>query len=127
MRNRNVSIHIRLSQREYDLLCRQCNRAGLPKSTYLRFMIEGLAPQDAPPPEYRQTLQALYRIGNNLNQLSAIAHAKGWLHAQKLEEALGDFSKTILLLTEQQAPKKANVKATLERGRLISEMEEAKC
>lgn len=127
MRNRNINIHIRLTQSEYDTLCCQAERAGLKKSTYLRFLMQWLIPRDNPPPEYRQVLEALYRIGNNLNQLAAIAHAKGWLHAQRLDEALKAFNQAVLMLAEQQLPQKADVGALLEYRKHIADKEEISC
>lgn len=127
MRNRNINIHIRLTQSEYDTLCSQAERAGLKKSTYLRFLMQWLIPRDNPPPEYRQVLEALYRIGNNLNQLAAIAHAKGWLHAQRLDEALKAFNQAVLMLAEQQLPQKADVGALLEYRKHIADKEEISC
>ena len=126
MRNRNIDFHMRLTQSEYDTFCRQAVRAGLSKSTYLRFLMKGLIPQEKPAPEYYQVLQALYRIGNNLNQLSATAHAKGWLHAGRLDEALEEFHQAILLLCDRQVPQKGDTDALLKRG-MQAEKEEMQC
>lgn len=127
MRNRNINLHIRLTQSEYDKLCCQAERAGLKKSTYLRFLMQWLIPQDKPAPEFRQTLEALYRIGNDLSQLTAIANAKGWLHVQRLDKALEDFRHAIVMLTEQQLPQKADVGVLLEYRKHIADKEEISC
>lgn len=89
--------------------------------------MQWLIPRDNPPPEYRQVLEALYRIGNDLNQLAAIAHSKGWLHGQRLDEALKDFKQAVLMLAEQQLPQKADVGALLEYRKHIADKEEISC
>ena len=121
MRERNKSVHIRLTPQEYDDLCRQSQKAGLSKSTFLRFLMKGLVPQDKPAPEFWQVRQELFRIGNNLNQLAAAAHARGWLHAQYLDEALAELNKTNMELLNRQLPQEAGTEALLERGRKAEE------
>ena len=78
--------------------------------------MEGLIPQDKPAPEFWQVRQELFRIGNNLNQLAATAHARGWLQAQRLDEALTELDKTNMELLDRQLPRKVHTAELLERG-----------
>lgn len=121
MRKHNKSFHIRLTQDEYDRLRKQSEKAGLPKSTYIRFMIKGQIPQDKIMPDYWQMKQELYRIGNNQNQLTMTAHAKGWLHEKRLKKILDEFHSVLLKLSNDTIPVKADTSGILKRA---SDMEQ---
>ena len=56
---------------------RRCKRgvrkAGLSREAYLRHLVNGLMPQDSPPPDYYAMMRELHGIGNNLNQIAVKA------------------------------------------------------
>jgi|GEM_PF-482717 len=104
MRKHNKTFHIRFTESEYEKLCSLSERAGLPKSTYVRFMIKGQIPRDRPSPDYYAMTKQLYRIGTLLNQIAARANTTGYIDAKQLEEtimmhrqALLDIQKAVLL------------------------------
>lgn len=70
MNNRNYEINVRLTQAGMVHLNRLVNGSKLSREAYLRQLIAGVVPQDAPPPDYFSMMQQLYRIGNNLNQIA---------------------------------------------------------
>ena len=70
MNNRTIEIKVRLNQKEADILNEKVKKSRLSREAYLRQLIGGLTPQDAPPPDYYTMMKELYKIGNNLNQIA---------------------------------------------------------
>ena len=77
MRNRNIRIQLWLNKKEADRLDKSVKKSGLSREAYLRHLINGLVPPEAPPPDYYSMMRELYRIGNNLNQIAVKAHTLG--------------------------------------------------
>jgi hypothetical protein len=50
MRKRNVHIQFWLNRKEAESLDKKVRRSGLSREAYLRHLIDGVVPQDAPPP-----------------------------------------------------------------------------
>lgn len=123
MKRHDKSFHIRLKQEEYNLLCEQSRKFGLPKSTYIRFMIKGQIPQEKPSPDYWRMKKELYRIGNNLNQLTHTVHAKDWLHAGQLNDTLNQLNAVLVKLAEDLIPHKTDVAEVLKCGQSIEDEE----
>ena len=70
MRKRNVPIMFRLNRKEAEALDKRVKRSGLNREAYLRQVITGVVPRDAPPPDYYSMMRELHQIGNSLNQIS---------------------------------------------------------
>ena len=83
MRKRNVCIRFRLTRDEADKLDAKIKKSGLSREAYLRQLIDGLVPQDAPPPDFFAMMRELHAIGNNLNQIAVCAHRQ---HSIKEDE-----------------------------------------
>ena len=66
MRKRNVAILFRLNRKEAEALDKKVKKSGLSREAYLRHLISGMVPRDAPPPDYYSMMRELHRIGNNL-------------------------------------------------------------
>ena len=125
MRAHTKTFHIRLTEKEYERLCRHARRAGLPKSTYIRHMIDGVWPKERPPDEYFPLLTDLCNVGNNLSTVSRLAYQFGGVHRKTLEEAAELFAKTLFRIREQvEWLDKADIPAALERGRQLAEFEQ---
>ena len=52
--------------------------SGLSRETYLRMLISGVAPKEAPPPDFWAMMRELHAIGNNLNQIAQYFHSGGF-------------------------------------------------
>ena len=72
MRTHTKTFHIRFTEKEYQRLCEHSKKAGLPKSTYIRHMINGCSPQEYPAEMFRDFMEEIRRVGNNLNQLTKL-------------------------------------------------------
>ena len=100
MRKRNVPIMFRLNRKEAEALDKRVKRSGLNREAYLRQVITGVVPRDAPPPDYYSMMRELHQIGNSLNQISQKAHALNAIDVQKYDEAVKKFNATVNQITE---------------------------
>lgn len=99
MRKRNVSILFRLTKREAESLDKKVKKSGLNRETYLRQMINGVVPRDAPPPDYYAMMRELHKVGNNLNQIALKAHTLNVIDVQRYDEAVREYEKTVKKIT----------------------------
>ena len=100
MRKRNVPILFRLNRKEVEALDKRVKRSGLNREAYLRQVITGIVPRDAPPPDYYSMMRELHQIGNSLNQISQKTHVLHVIDAQKYDEAVKKFNATVNQITE---------------------------
>ena len=100
MRNRNVKIQIWLSKKEAENLQKKAKRSKVSVAAYVRHLIDGVVPQDAPPPDYYSMMQQLYRIGNSLNQIAQKAHTLNVIDVQRYDSAYRQFETTVKEITE---------------------------
>lgn len=100
MNKRTVEIKVRLNRKEADALNKRVRKSRLSREAYLRHLIGGVIPQDAPPPDYFSMMRELHKIGNNLNQISQKAHTLNVLDVQRYDEAVRLFERTVKNITE---------------------------
>ena len=68
---------VRLSSKEYELLLRTAQDCGLSMSAYVRQIINGYKPKEAPSMDFYRMMQELRAIGNNINQIAYVANMTG--------------------------------------------------
>jgi len=100
MRKRNVAILFRLNRKEAEALDKKVKKSGLSREAYLRHLISGVVPRDAPPPDYYSMMRELHRIGNNLNQIAQKAHILNVLDVQRYDRDMRMFEDTVKKITE---------------------------
>jgi len=100
MRERDVLIQFRLNRKEADRFNRLVGRSGLTRAAYLRQLVNGLIPNDRPPPDYFAMMRELHSIGNNLNQLARYAHATGIVDASRYDRNIDKLDEVIKRITE---------------------------
>ena len=100
MRKRNVAILFRLNRKEAEALDKKVKKSGLSREAYLRHLISGMGPRDAPPPDYYSMMRELHRIGNNLNQIAQKAHILNVLDVQRYDRDMRMFEDTVKKITE---------------------------
>lgn len=100
MRKRNVAILFRLNRKEAEALDKKVKKSGLSREAYLRHLISGVVPRDAPPPDYYSMMRELHRIGNNLNQIAQKAHILNVLDVQRYDRDMRMFEDTVKKMTE---------------------------
>ncbi|WP_369296329.1 plasmid mobilization relaxosome protein MobC [Acutalibacter sp.] len=69
-----------MSEKEYKRITRHAKSCGLTKSAYVRQLIVGYEPREAPPADYFAMTHELKKIGNNMNQLAFVANATGLIN-----------------------------------------------
>lgn len=95
IRKRNNRVQVRLDNKEHQAFLKAVKRSRLSQEVYLRHLIIGVVPQDAPPPDYYAMMQQLYRIGNNLNQIAQKAHTLNVIDVQRYDAAVSQFEAAV--------------------------------
>jgi hypothetical protein len=99
MRKRNIHVQVWLDKKEAEHLQKMVKRSGLSREVYLRHLISGLLPTDAPPPGYYAMMRELHSIGNNLNQIAQKAHTLGCVDAERFDLIVADLDRSIVTIT----------------------------
>ena len=100
VRKRNNRVQVRLDNKEHQAFLKAVRRSRLSQEVYLRHLINGVVPQDAPPPDYYAMMQQLYRIGNNLNQIAQKAHVLGVIDERRYDEEMRKFDQLVRDITK---------------------------
>ena len=95
MNNRNYEIKVRLTQAEMVHLTQLVSASGLSRETYLRKLISGVVPKEAPPPDFFAMVRALHYIGNSLNQIAMKAHALNAIDAKHYDDGVLLFEEAV--------------------------------
>ena len=99
MNNRSIEIKVRLNRKEAEVLAKRVKRSGLSREAYLRHLINGFIPRDAPPPDYYSMMRELHRIGNDLNQVAQKAHVLNVMDEQRYDAAVREFEAAVKTIT----------------------------
>ena len=100
MNNRTIEIKVRLNQKEATILNERVKKSCLSREAYLRQLINGLVPQDAPPTDYYTMMKELYRIGNNLNQIAKKAQTLNMIDVPLYKKAVDEFETAVKQITD---------------------------
>ena len=100
MRKRNVAILFRLNRKEAETLDKKVTKSGLSREAYLRHLISGVVPRDAPPPDYYSMMRELLRIRNSLNQIAQKAHTLNVGDVQRYDRDMRLFEDTVKKIME---------------------------
>ena len=94
----------RLNRKEAEALDKKVKKSGLSREAYLRHLINGVVPRDAPTPDYYAMMRELHKNGNNLNQIAQKAHMFHAMDVQKydtnmrlLEDAIKRITEAVIL------------------------------
>lgn len=100
MSKRNIEIKVRLNRKEAEALNKRVKKSRLSREAYIRHLIEGSVPREAPPPDYYTMMRELYRIGSNLNQIAQKAHVLNVVDVQRYDAAIHELEAAIKTITE---------------------------
>ena len=100
MRKRNVHVQLWLDRKEAEVLQKKVKRSGLSREAYLRHLISGVVPREAPSPDYFSMMRELHGIGNNLNQIAQKAHTLNVMDVQRYDAACRQLENAICSITE---------------------------
>lgn len=99
MRKRNIAVITRLNKKEQQHLKSLVKRSGLSQEAYIRHLINGVIPNDAPPADYYAMMKELHYIGNNLNQIASKAHRLNVIDVQEYDKAVRAFETAVKDIT----------------------------
>lgn len=99
MSKRNIEIKVRLNRKEAEALNKRVKKCGLSREGYLRHLIHGSIPREAPPADYYAMMQQLYRIGNSMNQVAQKAHVLNVVDVQRYDAACRQFETAVKEIT----------------------------
>ena len=86
MRTRNKRIWAHLSDEEYAHFKMSVQKSGYTQERYLRALIGEHVPKAMPPLDFWKLMNAIYAVGNNMNQIAARANATGFIDAKQYKE-----------------------------------------
>jgi hypothetical protein len=99
MRKRNIQIITRLDKEEHQNLQKRVKKSGLSQETYVRHLIRGLVPSDAPPPDYYSMMRELHSIGVNLNQVARKANALNVIDVKRYDDNVAALNRAVIGIT----------------------------
>jgi len=99
VRKRNIQIITRLDKEENERFKKRVKKSGLSGEAYIRQLINGLVPTDAPPPDYFSMMRELHAIGRNLNQVAQKAHVLNVLDVKRYDENIAALNKAVVTIT----------------------------
>ena len=100
LRKRDVHVQLWLSWKEADTLAQSAEKCRLTQSAYLRHLIMGFVPREAPPPDYYAMMRQLYSVATNLNQIAKKAHVLNVIDAQGYDKYARMAEESILKIIE---------------------------
>jgi hypothetical protein len=100
MRTRHHRVQVRLDDKEYQHFVKIHKKSGISQEAFLRHLINGCVPNEAPPPEYFAMMKELHYVGVNLNQISVKAHSLGFIDCLKYDKAYEEFQEIVKQITE---------------------------
>jgi hypothetical protein len=100
VRKRDVHIQLWLNKKEAEALSRNAQRCKLSQSAYLRHLIMGYIPREAPPPDYHAMMRQIYHAGRSLNQIAIKAHVLNVIDARRYDESVRMLENAILKIED---------------------------
>lgn len=98
---RKKTIKLRLTDDELSELNIKVKEVKLSRESYIRSLINGYCPKEKPKEDYFVIINQLRRIGNNLNQLTMIAHKTGSIDIVRYKKDIAELNKNILEIREK--------------------------
>lgn len=96
--DRKIQKHFYLSDYEAKVLSEKSYMTGGTEADYIRRIILDYTPIAAPEGDFFKVLEKLRKIGNNINQITAVANATGNIKAKELEAYKKKLDEVILYM-----------------------------
>ena len=109
MRNRDITVTIRLNKEEKRILEELSKESGYSQSGYLISLFHNQRPRPIPPLEYNVFINQLRSIGNNLNQIATKANELNFIDTKSYYEEVNKLHDVIKEIEKQiQLPEEIN-------------------
>lgn len=86
---------IRLSQKDFNMLERNARRCKISKSEYMRQILNGCTPREAPPADYYGMMEELRAVREDLDVIAQIAAATGLIETEMLSQELRNLCQAV--------------------------------
>ena len=93
MSNKRIKKQFWLSETENQELLRKAKLSGLSQTSVIRLLLMNYEPREKPDQRFYETMQQLYAIGNNINQIVRKANSLGFVDVIALEEQLDKLNR----------------------------------
>lgn len=100
MRRRNIRIQFWLNKREAEVLHKRVKRSGLSREAFLRHLVSGYIPRDAPPPDYFAMMRELQKVGQAFDRIAYESHRIGHIDSARYDKAYKDYESLVKDITE---------------------------
>lgn len=100
-RKRTHRVEVAMNDQEYEKFLSSVHDCGLSQQAYLLLLIKDRVPQPLPSDDFQEVIRQLRKIGNNLNQLTVIAHKTGSIDVMKYKEDIKSLNNAIVEIREQ--------------------------
>ena len=94
-------VEVAMNDKEYEQFLTYVHGCGLSQQAYLLLLIKNRIPQPLPSDDFQEVIKQLRKIGNNLNQLTVIAHKTGSIDIMKYKEDMKTLNNSIVEIREQ--------------------------
>lgn len=106
MRKRNIRYTICFDCEEAQAFTKNANKCEMSKGAYIRSLIYGTIPREAPPVEYFELIRQLRIFNNNLNQIARQANFQGLLDVPKIRKEVENIRELEKIIHSAFAPDK---------------------
>lgn len=103
MRKRNHRVVVYFNDEEFLDLSSKVQKSHLAREEVIRRAVKGITIKEAPSADVPLLIRELRKIGNNLNQLAALANTKGFIDAPQLRRALESNRATEKMIVDAYA------------------------
>ena len=93
MSNKRIKKQFWLSEKENQELIRKAKLSGLSHTSVIRLLLMNYEPREKPDQRFYETMQQIYVIGNNINQIVRKANSLGFVDVIALEEQLDKLNR----------------------------------
>lgn len=93
MPNKRIKKQFWLSEKENQELIRKANLSSLSQTSVIRLLLMNYEPREKPDQMFYETMQQLYAISNNINQIARKANSLGFVDVIELEEELDKLNR----------------------------------
>lgn len=100
MLKRNIKITFRVNQNELENLKKNVRKTKLSQEAYIRTVLSNRIPKAAPPLDYYNLIRELRAIGNNLNQIAAVANTTHFVDKQIFSREADNLRQELVKIQE---------------------------
>lgn len=100
-RKRTHRVEVAMNDQEYEKFLSSVHACGLTQQSYLLCLITDRVPKPLPSEDFQEVIKQLRMIGNNLNQITIVAHKTGSVDILKFKQAMTSLNQAIIEIREQ--------------------------